>query len=95
MTCGVIGQAVQCDFMRYFGDGHLACDLGSIARSRSPFNEDFAVVDSDQPVDVHPDWSRETLTHEHDTYFDLRCPSSASPSSHEVEVTQMFSPPSP
>lgn len=47
VTCGVIGQVVQCDFMRHFGDGHLAYDLGSIARSPSPFNRDFAIVDGD------------------------------------------------
>lgn len=57
-TCSVIGQAVYCNFMRHFGDGHLARDLGSIARSPSPFNRDFAIVNGNQPVDVHPAWSR-------------------------------------
>lgn len=60
MTCSVIRQAVQRDFMRHLGDGHLAIDLGSIARDTSPFNRDFAIVDGDQPVDVDVDldWSR-------------------------------------
>lgn len=48
--------------MRHFGDGHLACDFGSITRSPSPFNRDLAIVDGDQPVDVRPDWSRNADT---------------------------------
>ena len=91
VTCSVVGQAVQSDLMRYFGNCNIAFDLGSIACSPSPFNRDFAVVNGDQPVGT----SKETLGREHGTHFDLRWPSSASPSSHEVEVTLTFTSPSP